>query len=564
MGRKVTGILLILLTLSLEFNSILLTRFIRVSAQPEELAKKLEEYLGKAIPDDLLAEGCEYVVPEGFNSSHVERLWRDLGFYVSAGYTTSELRGEIKKLYGNYSLVNATLSNGKTVALNISGIAVEREWDGSVSIRIPVASSGNLSYVKYNFTKTAGFYEAWNKTLVREYRVWRREQGWYEYVMSFLETNRSVRVVSRIWGREALYNFSGMERVEWTRETGEIPIFTHAYYGGTIMVAIPGHYEDVRVVIPGQERNFKVLFPAYDPIIAEGWVVSTSISSTSLSVGETLQIRYLAEYYSFPGEEPPPLDATLTLSAPDAFEPLDGVERKLSDEHKSGSFNLKAVKPGTYNLTLRLTGNACFSNTLGNELTYEVQVVSPPAPSLSVTILGVNTTILKHAGLTLRLTNNGGSTARNVNVEITGRYWDGLKYVDAFEKIGRSLGDVEAGGTRIEEFVIRLRHSSAEITVKTAYYDDDGNPYMVKAYTSIYHPNFWVPEHFEPTPSQCLSTRRQRGSSCQAMSMLLTLGSTPSGTRTLLVQPCPTCATDGPTKPGNRPGEWVCLRMFQH
>jgi len=496
-GRKVTGILLILLTLSLEFNSILLTRFIRVSAQPEELAKKLEEYLGKAIPDDLLAEGCEYVVPEGFNSSHVERLWRDLGFYVSAGYTTSELRGEIKKLYGNYSLVNATLSNGKTVALNISGIAVEREWDGSVSIRIPVASSGNLSYVKYNFTKTAGFYEAWNKTLVREYRVWRREQGWYEYVMSFLETNRSVRVVSRIWGREALYNFSGMERVEWTRETGEIPIFTHAYYGGTIMVAIPGHYEDARIIVPEQERNFKVLFPAYDPIIAEGWVVSTSISSTSLSLGETLQISYWAEYYSFSGEEPEPLNATLTLSAPDAFQPLDSVERTLNDAHTSGFFSLKAVKPGTYNLTLRLTGNACFSNTLGNELTYEVQVVSPPAPSLSVTILGVNTTILKHAGLTLRLTNNGGSTARNVNVEITGSYWDGLKYVDAFDKIGRSLGDVEAGGTRIEEFVIRLRHSSAEVTVKTTYSDEDGNPYMVKAYTSIYHPNFWVPEHFE-------------------------------------------------------------------
>jgi len=33
--------------------------------------------------------------------------------------------------------------------------------------------------------------------------------------------------------------------------------------------------------------------------------------------------------------------------------------------------------------------------------------------------------------------------------------------------------------------------------VKTTYYDDDGNPYLVKAYASIYHPNFWVPEHFE-------------------------------------------------------------------
>jgi hypothetical protein len=67
--RKVIGILLILLALSLEFNSILLVRFIRVSAQPEEFAKKLEDYLGKAIPDDLLAEECEYVVPEGFDKT---------------------------------------------------------------------------------------------------------------------------------------------------------------------------------------------------------------------------------------------------------------------------------------------------------------------------------------------------------------------------------------------------------------------------------------------------------------------------------------------------------------
>ncbi|MBO3809797.1 MAG: hypothetical protein FGF50_09430 [Candidatus Brockarchaeota archaeon] len=495
MEEKLAGALLILLVLSLEFNRTLL--FKTVSAQPEEFARKLEEHLGRAIPEDLLAEECEYVVPEGFNLSFAERLWRDLSIYVSAGCTTGELRGELSRIYGNSSLVKATLSNGETVALNLSGITVERSLDdGSVSIRIPVASSFNLNYSRYNFTKKAGFYEAWNRTLVREYRVWRREQGWYRYTMRFLETNRTVTIVSRIWGREALENFSGVERVERTEETGEIPIFTHVYYGGTIMVAIPGHYEDVRTVVPQQNRSFKVLFPAYDPIWVEGWVITTSISSTSLSVGETLEITYRAEYSSLGGGEPEPLNATLTLSAPDSFQPLNGLEHRLNETHTSGFFRLRALKPGTYDLTLTLDGNASFSGTPGKEVTYTVQVVSPPAPSLSVTVKDVNTTVLKHAKLKLEFSNNGGGPAENIRVEITGTDISDEK-VNAVQTVVRELGSIEPGEARVEEFVLRLLRSSARITVKTSYSDDDGNLYLVKTYLNVYHQNFWVPEHFE-------------------------------------------------------------------
>ncbi|MEM2047977.1 MAG: hypothetical protein QXZ06_08845, partial [Candidatus Jordarchaeales archaeon] len=494
MGKKLAGILLIILTLSLELNH---HTVLRVATQAEDFASRLENYLGKALPDDLLAEECEYVVPEGFNLTLAERLWRDFSFHVSAGYTTDELRSEVGKIYGNHSLINTTLSDGETVALNLSSISVERSLDdGSVNIRIPVSSSMSLNYTRYNFTKKAGFYEAWNKTLVREYRVWRREQGWYRYTMRFLETNNTVTIVSRIWGREALQNFSGVERVEWTPETGEIPIVTHVYYGGSIMVAVPGHYEDVRVVVPQQEKSFKVLFPAYDPLIQFGWIVTTDISSTSLSVGETLEVSYLAEYFSLGGEEPEPLNATLTLSAPNAFEPLNSLEHKLNNTHTSGVFRLKAVKPGTYNLTLTLDGNASFSGTPGNEVTYGIQIVSPPAPSLSVTILGVNTSVLKYAGLTLKLSNNGGGSARNIRIEITGTDIVDTG-VSGIQGVSRSIGSIGAGEARVEEFMLRLLRSSVRITVKTSYSDDDGNPYLVKTYTTIYHPNFWVPEHFE-------------------------------------------------------------------
>ena len=76
------------------------------------------------------------------------------------------------------------------------------------------------------------------------------------------------------------------------------------WFIGNPIIAVPGHYEEVKTLVPEHEESYRVLFPPYDPIIIEGWVVTTSVSSTSLSVGETLQISYWAEYYSFSGEEP--------------------------------------------------------------------------------------------------------------------------------------------------------------------------------------------------------------------------------------------------------------------
>lgn len=233
--RRIAGFLLIILAVSLEFNSRLL---IRVYTQPEELARRLEEHLGKAVPESLLAEECEYVVPEGFNNTLAERLWRDFGFYVSAGYTTRELRGELRKAYGNSSLVNATLQNGGTIALNISSVTVERNLgDGSVAIRIPVASSMSLNYTRFNYTKTAGFYEAWNKTLVREYRVWRREQGWYVYSFEDLELNKSFTVVSRIWGESSRVEEAWLEGLRklgggaWNQPVRYLPSFEYTLWG---------------------------------------------------------------------------------------------------------------------------------------------------------------------------------------------------------------------------------------------------------------------------------------------------------------------------------------------
>ena len=494
--RKTAGFLLIILAVSLEFNSSLL---IRVYTQPEELASRLEEHLGKAVPDSLLAEECEYVAPEGFNNTLAERLWRDLGFYVSAGYTTGELRGELGKAYGNYSLVNATLQNGGTIGLNISGVTVERSLDdGSVAIRIPVASSVSLNYSRYNYTKQAGFYEAWNKTLVREYRVWRRVPGWYAYCFEDLELNKSFTVVSRIWGESSRVEEAWLEGLRklgggaWNEPVRYLPSFEYTKWGwlrvSGPVVAVPGHYEDVRVLYPEHERNFRVLFPAYDPVIIEGWIIHVNVSSTSLNIGETLEASYFAEYCSPFGGEPEPLNATLTLEAPGSFKPLNSLEARLDESRSEGVFRLEAVKPGTYSLTLRLEGNAVFANTASSEEEYTVQIVSPPSPSLSIWIVNRDTSVLKHAKLVLRLRNNGGSPARSIVLQASG---------SSMESVSKSLGSIEAGGSRDVELYLRLLQPSSPASITVKYSDEEGNPFLVGLETMVSTEAFWVPEHFE-------------------------------------------------------------------
>ncbi|MEM2550308.1 MAG: hypothetical protein QW689_07845 [Nitrososphaerota archaeon] len=320
-------------------------------------------------------------------------------------------------------------------------------------MKIPVVSSFNLSYARFNFTKKAGFYEAWNKTLVRKYRVWRLEPGWYTYTLVNLEANKSYTALSRIYG-EALSvedvqpgGFHGLPEFEFTR-------WGWLHDSGPV-IAIPGHYEDVSVVIPQQEVKYRVLFPAYDPVVVDGggwgWVVYTNISSTSVTVGETLEVSYSASYkppepvvLSLNGEEP--LNATLTLNAPDSFHPLDSLVRRLNETHATGVFRLRAVQPGVYNLTLHIEGNAVFYLS-GQEKTYTVQVVSPGSPSLNIQVMDIDTSVLKHARLRLRLSNNGGGAARNVSVRITG---------SRIESAERTLGDIEAGGAWVGEFMLRL------------------------------------------------------------------------------------------------------------
>ena len=478
MGRlrvKAAGVLLAILVVSMEFTPKLLVS--RVLAQQdgyEDFLSRLETYLKDALPpeSDPIKE-CEYIIPDGFNASTAERLWRIVGPLVSMGASRENITSVLEK-----DSQNGFQTGG--FFLNFSSTIVEKHEDGSVMVKTPVVSSKPLNYTHYNSTGVKMLYEAWNETLVRLYMVERRT-GLYRYVIKDVEEGVVFSIVSRL-----------TVNVYPEPEVGKIMLFhpeeNWPWFLGNPIIAVPGHYEEVKTLVPEHEESHRVLFPAYDPVIVEGWIIHTTVSQTSLTLGGTLEISYWAEYSSLNGV-PTPLNASLRLNAPDAFEPIDSVERILNDTHASGVFRLRAVKPGLHNVTLVLSGNACFATWPPSEqVSYAILVVGPESPSVSVRVLNVDPSILKHAGLLLELVNNGGSVARNVSIQASG--------LDA-EPASLSMGDVEAGGFRRVELTLRLKKDSSEVTIRAYYRDEEGNNYFSEAEAWVWTRSIWVPEHYE-------------------------------------------------------------------
>ncbi|MEM2087935.1 MAG: hypothetical protein QXF52_04590 [Thermoproteota archaeon] len=518
--RKVAGLLLIMLVLSIEVKYLPL---FRARAQVEDFASRLETCVENAVPEGLLAEECEYVVPDGFNTALAERLWRDFSFHVGAGYTTGELRSRIRKLYGNSPLVNATLSTGEAIVLNMSSITVERNTDdGSVSIRIPVASSVNLSYSRYNFTKTGGF-EAWNKTLVRKYRVWRREPGCYKYTVLDLENNRSHTIVSRLWSMEmSSLRFGGFGRFEtlwedYGREFGSWRLFEYSGLWGWFtssgpVIAVPGRYEEVTVEVPEQKAEFDILFPSYDPVFQpsqddSSWEVVID-APTIVRVGETFQISYSA-YWSFEpvimvmvpqaglsqGEPP---NATLRIIVPEGLHVVGDTTVPIDKNHAQpmddgylldGKFTLKAVSQGLHEIVFKLDGEAYFFDNFSQEASRTIYVAGPEAPLVNVRVLKVDPSMPKHAVLSLEFSNDGEKTARRVHVSI----YD----PEGGPGVGGGVGDIEPGGVARREFILPLKRPSVNAVIRVSYSDDEGFQYAAETSVLVWTERFVVPEHFE-------------------------------------------------------------------
>ncbi|MGC9014248.1 MAG: hypothetical protein ACP5KW_07760 [Thermoproteota archaeon] len=482
---KLLGVLLILLIVCSEVAPQLLFTKVLAQDSPETFVSRLESYLKDALPPESEPiEEAEYIIPEGFNVSYAERLWRALAPFISLGYSKDEI-------------VNITknIADGKGV-LNFSSLSIEKLRDGSVKLRIPFAGK-NFTY--YNATNLRLFYKVWNESLVSYYKVRKRAQGVYRYVIEDLNTGKEYTIVSKVFLGAFSSTFYGMEEPTEVVEYFYFPSYAEiGFWGvskwsgvitpGVPVIAVPGHYEEVKVAVPEQETKFRVLFPAYDPLLILGWVIYTNVSSASINVGETIDVFYKALPINI-NPATNPLNATLRLNVSDAFKSLNGVERKLNNTSTSGAFKLEALKPGTYNITLKVEGNAIFSSPFHfNEVTYTIQISSPPSPSLRVVVKGIDTSLLKHAKLFLELKNEGGSTARNLRLKVTG---------ESVEGVSKEVGDIEVNETKDEEVTLKLLKQWSNVKICATYEDRNGNLYLSEAYTTVCTNNFVVPEHFE-------------------------------------------------------------------
>ena len=480
---------LALLVLSSEVERPLLTGLASRGTEEsaEQFLSRLEGYLKDAMPPDSApVNESEYVIPEGLDASEAERLWKALGAFVSQGFSQEEVR----RLLANTS-VKFQLPDGGGAFLNFSGTELERSTDGSVRLKVPVVANASLSYLHYNSTNLRVLYEVWNETLVRYYKV--ENFSCYRYTIRDLETGREYEVVSTLEVGCFSSGLMGVKRTEVIEEPrwGLAISALSSWVGitsSTPVVAVPGHYEEVKVLVPEHKEGFRVLFPSYDPLIYTGWLVGVELSSTSLTVGDILRINFSA----YPvGIDPSvdALDANLSLQAPSAFEVLGDSSAHLDNSNRSGRFELRALCPGTYNLTLRLDGDANFDAwPSGKELSLTVQLVAPGSPSVSVSISSVDTSVLKHARVAVEIRNEGGGTARDLLVEVTG---------SSVKPVSRDLGELGAGDAKCEIFDLRLLRESSSIVVRLRYRDDDNNSYLVETATSVWSKNFFVPEHFE-------------------------------------------------------------------
>jgi len=489
---KVVSILLIVLLVVSEFAPQLLFTKVLAQESPETFVSRLEAYLKDALPSESEPiEEAEYIVPQGFNSSYAERLWRAVAPLISLGYSEGEIANITKSLLST--------NESKEVKLNLSGLAVERLRDGSVKLRIPLVEN-QLNFTYYNSTNIRILYKTWNESLVSYYRIRRRVPGVYSYVIKDLGTGKEYKIVSRVSIGTFSIPFYGMLEPSTVIERFYFPSYSEiGFWGaskwegvityGIPVIAVPGHYEDIKVAVPEQKTKFRVLFPSYDPLILIGWVVYTNISSTSINVGETLKILYEA----IPVNIDPNLDqlnATLRLNASNAFKLLNSAERKLNNTSTSGEFDLEALKPGTYNITIEVEGNAILSSSEPpfNKVVYTVQVSSLPSPSVILVVKGMDTSILKVAKILLEVKNEGGSSAKSIRIRVSG---------NNVESTNREIGDLEVGEARDEEFTLRLLKQWSNVKVCAEYKDDSGNPYLSEAYTTVYTENYVVPEHYE-------------------------------------------------------------------
>jgi hypothetical protein len=453
-----------------------------------ELDAFLRELQAGIPPEGALADR-EFVIPEGFPVEAAKEIWHSVALLVSCGASDEEVREALALLDKRVKLPGEIKMGDDNFTIRYDQARVGWEDDGRVFVDIPIETpllggvSANMVHIR-SIAVSGRLHLVYRITEERLYRLRRRLEGYYRISYRDLETGKNYSVVSRL--TLGVYPEFGISTGASGSEIPPGSIFNFGKYTPGFLVAVPGHYEDVDALVPEHYEKFKVLFPAYDPVLYTGWIVDTSISSSNVELHDVLTISYEAYPVNIdPDDEP--LNANLYLGAPGSFEPLDGVVAELNNTHRSGSFRLRANAAGTYDVTLNLSGNACFGGwPPQTSTTYVVNVVGPSSPEVEIEFTGVEPSF-KHASVDVNVKNDGAGDAHNITLDISGNV-DPLSF---------GVGELKAGLSWSNRITLRLRSASARVRACATYFDDSGNRYVSDRYITIVSPNYVVPEHFE-------------------------------------------------------------------
>ncbi|MBO3754913.1 MAG: hypothetical protein FGF53_08595 [Candidatus Brockarchaeota archaeon] len=469
MPKKILAVIISILILTSHFDA----RFY-LQAYGEEDAltalRRIEGELEKGrIPSGSITE-ANFIIPEGFPIELAKRLWLFIAQLVSTGCSENEIREAIINANDTLKLptrISYELKN-YTIIPEYDKIRVIRVDDGSVSVEIPykvvdgLGKDVDVSSVKYESNGTNLFHVLHRHPKRRVYLVRVIDPDAYTLTFINLKTGEVFNKTARI-------------------NIGLFSNVTQGCFGfESFIVTVPGHFEETREAVKSQVSEFRVLLPAYDPL-----VVDTSVSPTRVKVGDVItvsaRIRNPQEARGFK------VLLGIKFSDSDAFEAWVNPPGMISGYSGQPIYlYLRAKRPGTYRVTIYFGVvepeglDVVFWNG-EKTVTYTV-IVLPEAPRLRVEVEAE--ALAKFANISITLVNSGGQEANGVKLFVTGDVEE--KQLD----VGRVWHTWEGN------VITKLLSPIAKVNVTVVYYDLEGRKRSNTALTTISTTNFVTPEEW--------------------------------------------------------------------
>ncbi|MBO3842562.1 MAG: hypothetical protein FGF48_09155 [Candidatus Brockarchaeota archaeon] len=468
MPKRTLAIIILILILTSHFDAILHLRAHEEEIDALTALRRIEEELEKGrIPSGSITE-ANFIIPKGFPVELAKKLWLFLAQLVSTGCSENEVRRAIIDANDTLRLptrISYELKN-YTIILSYDGARIIRGNDGGVSVEIPykvvdgLGRDVDVSSIKYESNGTNLFHVLRRYPKRRTYLVRAIDLDAYTFTFIDLRTgeifNKTVRM--------------------------NIGFFSNLSYFGSesFIVAVPGHFEETHEAIESQVSEFRVLLPAYDPL-----VVDTSISPTRVEVGDVIsvsaRIRNPQDVKNFK------VLLGIKLSDEDAFEIWVPPPRIISGYSGQPIYlHLRPKRPGVYQVTIYFAVvepknlDVVFWNG-GKTVTYTVTVL-PDASRLRVEVEAE--ALAKFANITITLVNSGGQEARDVKLLVTGD----------IEKKELEVGRV--WHTWKGNVITRLLFPIARLNVTAVYHDLNSKRHTTSLLTTISTTNFVTPEEW--------------------------------------------------------------------